>query len=194
MKCIFSLKVSKGITPESLGASGEDGCHLKVNYFHKLNPQYFTFSVRLFGSVRGEFAQGAIAASHGTKCTLKSIPFFSPKRGRAQKGELAVPQMGGSCWQNLPWAMWLGCDSGWQQAVQGRCCCYQPFSKSFLLLPLQNLISSRSPCFLTGKFLASVSCKAALWGMFDTPGLGLLCHRAPGGLRGEVGKISFIQK
>lgn len=44
--------------------------------------------------MRGDFARGAIAASHGTKCTLKSIPFFSPKRGRAQK-ELAVPRTGG---------------------------------------------------------------------------------------------------
>lgn len=46
----------------------------------------------LFGSVRGEFAPGAIAASRGTKCTLKFIPFFSPECGRAQEGKLCAAQ------------------------------------------------------------------------------------------------------
>lgn len=44
--------------------------------------------------MRGEFARGAIAASHGTKCTLKFIPLFSPQCGRAQEGKLTVPQAG----------------------------------------------------------------------------------------------------
>lgn len=33
---------------------------------------------------------------------------------------------------------------------------------------------------------------SALWGVFDTPALGPLCRWAPGGLRGEMGGISFI--
>lgn len=153
----------------------------------KLNPQYFTFSGRisggspLFGSVRGEFTRGAIAASHGIKCTLKFIPFSSPKCGRAQEGELPVPHTGGSCWAKPPWGDVDGLDSGWQQ---GRGCWDHPFSRSFLLLPVQNLILSGNPCSLVRK-LASVSPKLCLT---------LLPWDPRGGLWGEMGEISFIQK
>lgn len=142
----------------------------------KLNPQYFTFSVRFSGSVRGEFAPGAVAASHGTKCTLKFIPFSSPECGRAQEGKLPVPQTGGSCWQNLPRVVWVGWTGAGSRAGAAG-------TSSFLLLHVHNLILSASPCSLMRKLLASVSSKVCL------TLLPWECHWAPGGFGEKWGKF-----
>lgn len=131
--------------------------------------------------MRGEFARGAIAASHGTKCTLKLIPFFSPKCGRAQKGEVTVPRTGGSCWQSLPWVMWLG----WQLAAQGRCCCTN-LSADLPLLPVQNLILSFPHKKIPGQ--CQFKAASALWAVFDTPGLGPFVPLGPGRALGRSGE------
>lgn len=72
-----------------------------------------------------------------------------------------MPQTGGSCWQSLPWVMWMG----WTQAGSRQCragAAAPTFQQIFLLLPVQNLILSASPCSLVRKFLASVSSKLPL--------------------------------
>lgn len=105
-------------------------------------------------------------------------------------GKAARASNGGSCWQSLPRVMW----KGWTRAGQ------------VLLVPTFQQILPSAACaqpdfiwkssfpyqIIPGQ--CQLKAASALWGVFDTPGLGPLSCWALGGLWGEVGKISFRNK
>lgn len=101
------------------------------------------------------------------------------KTDRASKGELLA---------KLPGVMWMGWTRAgllvptFQQILPSAACAEPDFiCKSLFLFQI-----------IPGQ--CQFKAASALWGVFDTPGLGPLSHWALGGLWGEVGKISFRNK